>query len=240
MFGTRDSNVLKATSDHGYDFLIWFSVATGLRLGEVRALRRSRCHLQDSVARLHGPALPYVEVVESVTDVHGKGLDADDVRLSDTGQSWGDPKSHRARVMYLSRSVADRLQAHLDERVPDDPDALVFTAPKGGVLDPNNLRNQVWEKVREAAGIPASITWHNLRHTCGSLMVASGVSLPEVKEYLGHASLVTTEKYLHALRGTPPMKVTSLEQWLEADVFQNFLSDGSWDEVGIDDVSLRV
>lgn len=47
----------------------------------------------------------------------------------------------------------------------------------------------VWQMVREAAGIPTSITWHNLRHTCGSLMVSSGVSLPEVKEYISHADL---------------------------------------------------
>ena len=66
-------------------------------------------------------------------------------------------------------------------------------------------------------------------------MVASGVSLPEVKEHLGHASLVTTEKYLHALRGTPPVRVTSLEEWLEADVFAAHLNV-SWDAVGMDDV----
>jgi integrase len=132
-------------------------------------------------------------------------------------------------VVNLSRSVAEGLQRHLDENVANDADALVFTAPKGGVLDPNNLRNQVWEKVRDAAGIPASITWHNLRHTCGSLMLASGVSLPEVKEHLGHASLVTTEKYLPALRGTPPVKVTNLEEWLEADVFAAYVPNVRWD-----------
>jgi integrase len=87
----RSRGVLPAT--HGDDFLIWFSVATGLRLGEVRALRRGRCHIDDSVARLHWPSLPYVEVVESVTDVHGKGLDADDAPLSVNGQSWGDPRA---------------------------------------------------------------------------------------------------------------------------------------------------
>jgi integrase len=130
----RSKSVLPVTHGHGYDFLIWFSVATGLRLGEVRALRRGRCHLDDSVARLHGPSLPYVEVVESVTDVHGKGLDDDDAPLSVTGQSWGDPKSHRARVVYLPKSVAEGLQRHLDENVADDSDALVFTAPKGGTL----------------------------------------------------------------------------------------------------------
>jgi hypothetical protein len=67
-------------------------------------------------------------------------------------------------------------------------------------------------------------------------MVASGVSLPEVKEHLGHASLVTTEKYLHALRGgTSPVRVTSLEEWLEAVVFAAHLNV-SWDAVGMDDV----
>lgn len=40
---------------------------------------------------------------------------------------------------------------------------------------------------------------HLLRHTAASIMLASGMPLINVQENLGHASLITTEKYLHLL-----------------------------------------
>lgn len=40
---------------------------------------------------------------------------------------------------------------------------------------------------------------HLLRHTAASIMLASGLSLKQVQENLGHSSILTTEKYLHLL-----------------------------------------
>ena len=44
---------------------------------------------------------------------------------------------------------------------------------------------------------------HCLRHTAASLALTSGASLVEVREMLGHASIVTTSRYLHVVTGDP-------------------------------------
>jgi integrase len=60
------------------------------------------------------------------------------------------------------------------------------------------FRRQVWYPAREAAGL-AGLRVHDLRHAHASWLLAGGADLQVVKERLGHASIVTTERYLHSL-----------------------------------------
>ncbi len=48
----------------------------------------------------------------------------------------------------------------------------------------------------EKLGLP-KLRFHDLRHTCASLLLAQGVDLPIVKETLGHAAIQTTMLYTH-------------------------------------------
>jgi integrase len=60
------------------------------------------------------------------------------------------------------------------------------------------FRNQVWDSARKAAGL-YGVRVHDLRHAHASWLLAGGADLQVVKERLGHASIATTEKYLHSL-----------------------------------------
>jgi integrase len=53
-----------------------------------------------------------------------------------------------------------------------------------------------WRRAREAAGMP-HVNFHDLRHSCASLLIASGADLYTVAEILGHASVKTTQRYAH-------------------------------------------
>jgi integrase len=110
---------------------------------------------------------------------------------------WSDPKSHKSRVVSLSPGIARMMEAYLDTYVGPEPDALVFKSPTGCLLDPNNFRNDIFQPALEAAGLSGSWRPHDLRHTCASLLAKSGKPLHYIKEHLGHASIVTTEKYQH-------------------------------------------
>jgi integrase len=60
------------------------------------------------------------------------------------------------------------------------------------------FRRQVWYPARDAAGL-VGLRVHDLRHAHASWLLAGGADLQVVKERLGHASIVTTERYLHSL-----------------------------------------
>lgn len=62
-----------------------------------------------------------------------------------------------------------------------------------------------WEETVRASGVRGqtghAVTWHSLRHSCGA-MLASGTwgrswSLEEIREFLGHKSITTTQRYAH-------------------------------------------
>ena len=55
-----------------------------------------------------------------------------------------------------------------------------------------------FRRAREAAGYP-EVHFHDLRHSCATIMLGLGVDLHVVREILGHTSVKTTERYAHVL-----------------------------------------
>lgn len=53
-----------------------------------------------------------------------------------------------------------------------------------------------FRRAREAAGMP-QIHYHDLRHSCASLLIELGVDLTTIRDILGHTSVRTTERYAH-------------------------------------------
>jgi hypothetical protein len=57
--------------------------------------------------------------------------------------------------------------------------------------------NRDWLRIRKAAGLPADLTLHGLRHSVGTVAVIAGMSAPEVQKLLRHRNIGATAKYLH-------------------------------------------
>jgi len=75
--------------------------------------------------------------------------------------------------------------------------AHVFLRPYGTLIDPDNLRNRVWEPAVKAAGL-RHVTQHSLRHTYASLLIAQGENPKYISEQMGHASItITMDTYGH-------------------------------------------
>ena len=60
----------------------------------------------------------------------------------------------------------------------------------GMIVNPNSLTNH-FQKFLEQHGLP-KIRFHELRHSCASLLLACGVSMKEIQEWLGHSAISTT------------------------------------------------
>lgn len=55
-----------------------------------------------------------------------------------------------------------------------------------------------FRRAREAAGMP-HVHFHDLRHSCATIMLGLGVDLAVISEILGHTSIKTTERYAHVM-----------------------------------------
>lgn len=53
-----------------------------------------------------------------------------------------------------------------------------------------------FRRAREAAGMP-DVNFHDLRHSCASILINLGVPLEVIRDILGHSSIKTTERYSH-------------------------------------------
>jgi len=81
----------------------------------------------------------------------------------------------------------------------DDAGGQTRPVDSHGHLSRDWFTKRVWRKACDAAGIDGAVRMHDLRHAHASWLLAGGADLQVVKERLGHASIATTERYLHTL-----------------------------------------
>lgn len=116
-----------------------------------------------------------------------------------------EPKSQRSRrTIALPDAVVRALQAHKDRQEFERKDEgwqehdLVFCSPNGTPLYGTNL-TKTFQKLLKAAGLPRQ-RFHDLRHTCASLLLAQGVHPRVVMEVLGHSNIsLTMNTYSHVI-----------------------------------------
>jgi integrase len=88
---------------------------------------------------------------------------------------------------------------------------LVFNSENGAPLHRTSITKQFQAHLKRAGLRPLRL--HDLRHTCGSLLMSEGVPLKTISDLLGHASIeVTADIYLHSL----DMQVRDTAQWWKA------------------------
>ena len=96
----------------------------------------------------------------------------------------------------LPQEVEDRLRQRIGASSYEDSD-LVFATRKGTPLDAQNIINRHFKPLLQRAGLPP-IRWHDLRHTCATLLLGRGVHPKLVQHLLGHASItMTLDRYSH-------------------------------------------
>ena len=78
----------------------------------------------------------------------------------------------------------------------DDEDEPVFLSQSGRRLSDRSVRRVIDQRAA-AAGIPAGVHPHTLRHTFATHLLEEGADLRTIQELLGHSSLATTQRYTH-------------------------------------------
>jgi integrase len=110
---------------------------------------------------------------------------------------FGDPKSEGSgRSVPLAARVIEALGGVREASAYAHDSDLVFAHPESGhPLDRSKLVRR-FKQATERAEV-RRITFHELRHTFGTRMAASGVPLRTIQHWMGHADAKTTQVYAH-------------------------------------------
>lgn len=116
------------------------------------------------------------------------------VRSKGRGQVTIFGKGGKTRTSMLHDAIVSKLQDLRGKAGADEP---VFRSKKGGALDPSAV-HRIVKAAAARAGLPEGTSPHWLRHSFATHALESNASLALVQQGLGHASVATTSKYLHA------------------------------------------
>lgn len=194
----------------GYQFAILFTLATGVRIGELLALEEKDFNYTD-----HS-----VTISKSLSEIKGS-------------RKLGPTKTKKTRVEFYPEELNVLLEKHLESEnlkkemlgVEND---LIFTSMAGDFMPKRTLQD--WFKRFLARHDLKAITFHGLRHTSATILLANGIPLKNVSERLGHSRTSTTANiYVHAI---PRIDKDA------SNVFSNILSSGSESGSGNEKLSL--
>lgn len=138
--------------------LIVLACLTGLRQGELFALR------------------------DSEVDVDAGAVVV--TRAAHRGAAVRTKTRRSVRRAYLSGLARQALREQLLARKPN-AGRLIFPSPSGGIWERNNFMARVFRPATRRAGLEG-LTFHDLRHTCASLLIAANANPLEVAAQLGH------------------------------------------------------
>lgn len=173
--------------------LILVALGTGLRQGELLALKWENVNLKDK----------YIEVKESVKKVYV--FDSDGNKKLET--IYQKPKSLSSiRKVDLPDKIIDILSNMNKNTV------FVFEDENGNPYSAKTLFGN-WKKVLNDNNIPYK-KFHSLRHTYATMLLTKGVDLKTVQDLMGHSDITITQIYLHVLPKTKSDAVNRLNDLL--------------------------
>ncbi len=177
------------------------AIHTGLRQGELLALKWQDLDLEAGTLRVR----------RTLTYAGGR-------------HSLAEPKTKKSRrTVRLTAGAVAALHTHLQCQMGEmehlgslyRPGGLVFSNEIGGIINPSNLRNRSFARLLKRAELPTNTRFHDLRHTCATLLLSENVNPKIVSEMLGHASIaITLDTYSHVLPTMQESAIRALENAL--------------------------
>lgn len=193
--------MLKAAAADRLETLYLLAVTTGMRQGELLGLKWEDVDLGTGTLRVR----------RTLSTATGGG------------HVFTAPKTAKSRrSIKLPKPALFSLRKHREAQLEEkdrvaglwkDND-LVFATRVGTPISRQDLITRSFKPLLRSANLP-DIRFHDLRHTCATLLLGRGVHAKLVQELLGHASIsVTLDTYSHVLPSMGDRTATAMEDVL--------------------------
>jgi integrase len=192
--------LLESIRGHRLEVVLMMAVVTGMRRGEILALRWSDVDLDRRVLRV----LHTVDYIPKYGYVEGEPKTQAGKRTINLPEFFVD--------MLEQHRVKQSEQRHRAGGVWENRD-LVFPDLTGGYLNPGYVL-RMFKRILERAGLP-HMHFHDLRHSAATILISMGINPKVIQELLGHSDIsITLGVYGHLF---PSMQQDVVDKW--QDVF---------------------
>lgn len=204
---------LKEIADDRWFTFFVVDFASGLRLGEIAALKQDKF-----IISMEGKRKVYLlKVTENVVRIKNRTVNRkEDPKAAKTIKIKKPPKSIKGiREIPLEKEVGELLERWLERQTSEKEIAgdkyldqgYLFAWEDGRPPESGNLSKHFKKLIRDN-GFPEEITFHKLRHSFATALLENGESLKTVQELLGHATIETTGMYSHVINKTKQRAAT--------------------------------
>jgi integrase len=171
-----------------YQTIVCVALATGMRSGEIRGLTWDKIDFEYQTIRVSAQ-MPTRKLAGQPRELESLKTRSSYRTLRVGPKLIEMLKQHRARI---NQHAAFKGSAWKES-------GLIFTSRVGTPMDPSELEKTLKAAFR-SLGLDGKLTFHHLRHTAASFMLAYGIPVHEVSRYLGHASTeITLNVYGHVI-----------------------------------------
>jgi integrase len=151
-----------------------------------------------------------------ILGLRDRDIDFESGAISVFAQSQGgdrvSPKTRAGRrTVDIGPAVLRLLREQQLARAPNQ-EGLLFPSESGVLFDPSNFMRRLFKPAAAAAGFP-ELTFHDLRHTGASLMIAAGCHVKVIAEQMGHSDggALVLRRYGHLYKGARKQVALALE-----------------------------
>ena len=200
---TQVRTFLEAAREDRLEALYVLAVHCGLRQGELLGLRWEDIDLEAGT----------LQVRRTLTAAKGD-------------RAFTTPKTVKSRRnVRLTSGAIDALIRHHQRQLEErehlaglwQDQGLVFTSGVGTPINRHNLLHRSFKPLLEKVGLPHSVRFHDLRHTCATLLLSKGIHPKLVQELLGHSNVsITLDTYSHILPGMGNQAANAMEDTLSS------------------------
>lgn len=175
----------------------YIALCTGIRIGELCALKKSNIYFEDSFIHI-GATMQHVQVEDSEQK---------------TEVTITEPKSVCSiRDIPITKTLADFMQ-RLCRYMPDN--AYILTGDVVRFIEPTVMRYH-FSKQMKVCGLE-NVRFHTLRHSFATRCVEMGIDIKTLSEILGHENVnITLNRYVHS---SMDLKRESMERLLLSEAY---------------------
>lgn len=172
------------------------NIKTIFTTGEIKALQTA---CDSDILGLRDRAMLAVYYGCGLRRNEGLNLDVNDLLLNKDLVYVRKGKNYKERYVPMTEAVKEELQNYVDFARPtllQSPAKALFLSVRGNRLGSNGMADR-FQLLKEKAEIHKEAGLHALRHSIATHLLQSGMELEQIKRFLGHSSLESTQIYTH-------------------------------------------